>query len=98
MHGLEHRQVRIEVGWHGRDRPAGQVGFVLVAEDHVPMTVVIFGGGSGLRPFKPGECDQVRIGIVAAADCRALAQGLFGFAPLPRCQGFGVIGQREEIE
>jgi len=59
MHRFEYRQVGIQIGLHGRDRAARQMRLVLVAEDDISVAVVVFGGGSGLRPFEPGECDEV---------------------------------------
>ena len=59
-------EIGIEVGRHRGDGALRQVLFVLVAEDDVAMAVMVFCGGSCLRPFEAGEGDQIAVVVVLA--------------------------------
>jgi len=74
-----------------------QMRFVLIAEDHVAVPVVVVTGCAGLSPLEARKGDQV-FGAAVAAHGGTLPEHFLVFAPLTGGQGFRVICKRKKIQ
>ena len=80
-----------------RDRPGRDLVVLQILENHVLVAVVFRRRAPDLGPFEADERDE--IGVVLVAGFRlALADRLLGAPPAQRRHGFGVIGDRPEVE
>jgi hypothetical protein len=61
------------------------------------VAVVVLRRAPYLRPLEAHERHQIRVGGVAGPRI-ALPDALFLGGPVPRRQGFAVVGEREEVE
>ena len=87
----------LRTGRHRADWARRQLVVGKPREDHTPVAVVVLRRAPHLRPLEAQERHQIRVGRVAGPRI-ALPDAVLLGSPGARCQGFAVIGEREEVE